>query len=554
VRSHDRNRAYITIAPGVTGELDWARATTRTPYGPVTSDWRNRGRTLELRVDVPVGATATVHVPAENAYAVRDDGDTVLVTVGSGRYTFVADERMALAGRALERVDALAAAVRAGDLRPKDARELQRSVDEARDSGLKALKRLRSGDVTDAAEALARAVRALDEFDADLRHTPRPALAAGSAKVREALGEVIFDYLEVRLSTALDPSPARPGDAVTASVTVANGPRVTLDDVRARLVGLDATWRVNPAEARVASSLRPRRDGTGRFTLTVPEAQPPGTLDARARVTYEFERVGVAVEAPLTIEIVSAVTVAGVQATPSPARPGQSVTVTTTLRNAGRAVANGEARIAVPSGWEAPAAQPVTIPAGGELDVTTTVAVPRNAEQSVRDVTLTSTFTRGGAELATGSTTLRVEIAPLPTQVHDHVDLGNGPSEQAHGLTAAPSSGTSLEAGLTRRYAGHLTPFSWFEFDTDVVEGRAFVLRVVETYDRAQTKRYKVYVDGQEVLLRTVSRGSGGTETYEFVVPAARATDYSVRIRFENQDDPAFYDPSIADVWTLPLE
>ena len=63
---------------------------------------------------MPVGATATVHVPAENVYAVteggdavaeadgvhavRDGGDTVLVTVGSGRYTFVSDERMALAG------------------------------------------------------------------------------------------------------------------------------------------------------------------------------------------------------------------------------------------------------------------------------------------------------------------------------------------------------------------------------------------------------------------------------------------------------------------------
>ena len=79
------------------------------------------------------------------------------------------------------------------------------------------------------------------------------------------------------------------------------------------------------------------------------------------------------------------------------------------------------------------------------------------------------------------------------------------------------------------------------------------MLRVIETYDRAQTKRYKIYVDGQEVLLRTFSRGSGGTETYEFVVPAARATDDRVRIKFENQDDPAFYDPSIADVWTLPV-
>ena len=41
----------------------------------MTSDWRNRGRTLELRVDVPVGAVATVHVPAENVHAVTEGGE-----------------------------------------------------------------------------------------------------------------------------------------------------------------------------------------------------------------------------------------------------------------------------------------------------------------------------------------------------------------------------------------------------------------------------------------------------------------------------------------------
>ena len=87
-----------------------------------------------------------------------------------------------------------------------------------------------------------------------------------------------------------------------------------------------------------------------------------------------------------------------------------------------------------------------------------------------------------------------------------------------------------------------------------MVPNAPFVLRVVETYDRAQTKRYKVYVDGEEVLLRTHTRASGGTETYEFVVPTRLAADDRVRVRFENQDDPAFYDPSIADVWTLPVD
>ena len=166
---------------------------------------------------------------------------------------------------------------------------------------------------------------------------------------------------------------------------------------------------------------------------------------------------------------------------------------------------------------------------------------------------LDAAFLRAARARRPARTTLRVELAPLPARATTASTSATRASEQAHGLTAAPSSGTSSEAGLTRRYAGHLTPFSWFEFDLAVTPGSAFVLRVIETYDRAQTKRYKIYVDGQEVKLRTFSTGGGGTETYEFVVPAALATDDRVRVKFENQDDPAFYDPSIADVWTLPV-
>ncbi len=298
-----------------------------------------------------------------------------------------------------------------------------------------------------------------------------------------------------------------------------------------------------PVEARLGDRLSPRAIGTVRFSLTVPETQPLGDVDTAARVSYVFEGALVEVAEPFTVEVVSPVS-ASVSATPSPVRPGASVEVTTTLRNAGRAPVTGTLQVGVPSGWAVPAAQPVTVPAGGEVAVKTAVAVPRDAPQAARDVTLTATF----GELASAETTVRVEIGPLPTPL-DHVDLGVAASEQAHNLTASPSSGTSTEAGLTRRYAGHLTPFSQFQFDLAVTPGAAFVLRVVETYDRAQTKRYKVYVDDREVHLRTFSRGGGGTETYELLVPAATAD--KVRVRFENQDDPAFYDPSIADVWTL---
>ncbi len=95
----------ITIAPAVTTHLAWAKATTTTQYGKVTSDWRRSGDTLTLKVTIPVGAKATVHLPADNQAAVTESGHplngatgigeiseatgTVKVEIGSGRYTFV---------------------------------------------------------------------------------------------------------------------------------------------------------------------------------------------------------------------------------------------------------------------------------------------------------------------------------------------------------------------------------------------------------------------------------------------------------------------------------
>ena len=154
----------LTIAPAVTGSMEWAKATTRTPYGPVTSDWRNRGRTLELRVDVPVGARATVLVPARNVHAVTEggepvtastSGDAVRVTVGSGHYEFLSDERRRAVGTCWS------ASTTSGWRRRSSA--------------------CVAGDVVGAAEALAKVLR-----DGDAR---------GDA--REALGIAISDFLDL---------------------------------------------------------------------------------------------------------------------------------------------------------------------------------------------------------------------------------------------------------------------------------------------------------------------------------------------------------------------
>ncbi len=105
--SADTGYRDITIAPAVTEHLDWARAATRTPYGTVASEWRRTGAGLSLTVTVPVGSIATVRIPARDPGAVTEQGrplwqaegvtgvsvadGTVLVRVGSGRYTFVAE-------------------------------------------------------------------------------------------------------------------------------------------------------------------------------------------------------------------------------------------------------------------------------------------------------------------------------------------------------------------------------------------------------------------------------------------------------------------------------
>ena len=240
-----------------------------------------------------------------------------------------------------------------------------------------------------------------------------PTSCERAGSVREALGTAITDYLDVRLEAGLESTPVRPGDAATARVRLANGARTALRDVRATLTGLDAAWHVEPTEARLAGRLDERASAQGRFALTVPDAQRPGTVSARARVRYAFEHVDVAVETPFAIEVVSPIEVAAMRATPSPVRPGRTVEVTTTLRNTGRTAVTGRVQVGVPAGWTTPApSEPVTVGAGSEVDVTTAVVVPRDAQQAVTDVTLEAVFTRDGTDLATGSTTLQVATRP----------------------------------------------------------------------------------------------------------------------------------------------
>jgi alpha-L-rhamnosidase len=95
---------HVIVAPHPGGHITKATVSHETPYGRVASGWSIAGDRFELTVEVPPNARATVRLPRarlENAtesghplregsgiVAVRQDGDGVVVEVGSGRYQF----------------------------------------------------------------------------------------------------------------------------------------------------------------------------------------------------------------------------------------------------------------------------------------------------------------------------------------------------------------------------------------------------------------------------------------------------------------------------------
>jgi hypothetical protein len=168
------------------------------------------------------------------------------------------------------------------------------------------------------------------------------------------------------------------------------------------------------------------------------------------------------------------------------------------------------------------------------------------------DATIAAVVGASAAERGTAKVT--ITVATPPANAVDHVDLGNSESETAHGLTASASSGTNTEAGLTRRYTNNGVPDGWFELDLKVPAGQAFVLRAIETYGSEQLKTYDVLIDGKPAVQRRFERTASGSGavTYQFVVqPSEDTADGRVRIRF--QDVAGGFDPSIADLWAVPM-
>ena len=547
-------------------------------YGTVRSAWSTADGPMKLDAAVPANTTAEVRIPAANRWAITEGGKPiadvdgvefvrmrngeVVLEVGSGSYEFAVDHVLGHLGAAGEKADSFADDVDALQVRGvlgKVAKKhltlrtklMVREIAAAR--GL----RLRDSDDQLTAAAVHRALASVADLDrwtttyAKLGQIDRDS----AAKLRAALAEIepLLSSASSRLvgavaSLDVPADEIVPGDVVRVQATLENSGRRPLTGVVSTL-DVPVGWQVEPV-GKHSSTVRARGQVKHAYDVTVPTDADASPADLAGSVSYRH--TGGTAELPIaaTVMVAPGVAIDSVTTTPSAVRPGEKATVTAALVNRTDVEQIGEVTVRLPDGWEVPDPVAYELAPDGKARVDVPVTVPMTVAQG--DVVLTVATGDTRAQEAAGSVV--VTIPTPPDNSTDHVDLGNGESENAHDLVASEHSATSPEAGLTRRYTHASYPDGWFEFNLDVPDNGPFVIRAIETFDGAKRKTYDVEADGEVVLEQDLVRSEQGegTVAYQFVVDEDDLTsDGAVRLRF--QDTGADYDPSIADVWAVPI-
>lgn len=67
----------IVLQPQPVAGLDWVRCNHRTVRGNIVSNWRREGQRTEFDFEIPVGASALVHVPADRVEQVTEGGQAL---------------------------------------------------------------------------------------------------------------------------------------------------------------------------------------------------------------------------------------------------------------------------------------------------------------------------------------------------------------------------------------------------------------------------------------------------------------------------------------------
>jgi hypothetical protein len=446
-----------------------------------------------------------------------------------------------------------------GDLARADADHLDAGIGSAHDSVEAALVAVTAGDPDTEAASLEQALASVRDLRTWLAGSGVDAPVRGDLDTR--LGRIengITHALTAALgvSVALPPvaTPVLPRATVTGTVEIANTGDTDLTGIHGTVTVAD--WP--------AADLTVDRVGAGAsvqvpVSFTVPAHQAPDGYDA----TLSLSMVRGSQAFSLTdttadfVTVTAGVTLGGPAFVQGPDQPVDHAVLQVPVTNTGDAEVRGHAVATLPGGWKSVASPRITVPAGQTVLADVPVVAPLDLVGG--KVSAGIAFRDAGVTLATTDAMPSFDLATPPPadRVVDHVDFGDNASETAHALQASPSSGTNVEAGLTRRYANSGNPGAWYSVQVDVPDGTPFVLRNIETFDGARTKKYHVYVDDTLVKTQLVPRAETGqgTKVYDALIddPAVLAGDGgSVRIKFEFPTDAGgFFDPSIADLWVM---
>jgi alpha-L-rhamnosidase len=98
----------ILIAPRLDSKLSWAAVSYRSIHGLIATEWRKELNQSRLDVTIPANTTAVVAIPTGSAEKITEsgrplsqaegvllmgrDGESTLVNIGSGKYSFAVSE------------------------------------------------------------------------------------------------------------------------------------------------------------------------------------------------------------------------------------------------------------------------------------------------------------------------------------------------------------------------------------------------------------------------------------------------------------------------------
>ncbi|HEX5655145.1 MAG TPA: alpha-L-rhamnosidase C-terminal domain-containing protein, partial [Chitinophagaceae bacterium] len=92
----------ILIKPTPVGDISHARATFRSPYGSIISDWEKSGTNFSLKLEIPVNSSAVIYLPASSSSVIKEgrrlmmngkyENGKAIFRLGSGSYQFTVEE------------------------------------------------------------------------------------------------------------------------------------------------------------------------------------------------------------------------------------------------------------------------------------------------------------------------------------------------------------------------------------------------------------------------------------------------------------------------------